>query len=81
MLQRWNSMPYIVDDLSIVAVYMYSLFLLLSSLYFFPIFWTFTFTLQVMNLIGDVKGKVAVMVDDMIDTAGLFLSLFYLHFS
>lgn len=28
------------------------------------------FTLQVMNLIGDVKGKVAVMVDDMIDTAG-----------
>lgn len=25
---------------------------------------------QVMNLIGDVKGKVAVMVDDMIDTAG-----------
>ncbi|KAF8407436.1 hypothetical protein HHK36_006569 [Tetracentron sinense] len=26
--------------------------------------------LQVMNLIGDVKGKVAVMVDDMIDTAG-----------
>lgn len=26
--------------------------------------------MQVMNLIGDVKGKVAVMVDDMIDTAG-----------
>lgn len=26
--------------------------------------------LQVMNLIGDVRGKVAVMVDDMIDTAG-----------
>lgn len=25
---------------------------------------------QVMNLIGDVKGKVAVLVDDMIDTAG-----------
>lgn len=25
---------------------------------------------QVMNLIGDVKGKVAIMVDDMIDTAG-----------
>lgn len=25
---------------------------------------------QVINLIGDVKGKVAVMVDDMIDTAG-----------
>jgi len=23
-----------------------------------------------MNLIGDVKGKVAVVVDDMIDTAG-----------
>jgi len=23
-----------------------------------------------MNLIGDVRGKVAVMVDDMIDTAG-----------
>lgn len=23
-----------------------------------------------MNLIGDVKGKVAIMVDDMIDTAG-----------
>lgn len=29
--------------------------------------------LQVMNLIGDVKGKVAVMVDDMIDTAGEFV--------
>lgn len=28
------------------------------------------FLFQVMNLIGDVKGKVAVMVDDMIDTAG-----------
>ena len=28
------------------------------------------FIVQVMNLIGDVKGKVAVMVDDMIDTAG-----------
>jgi ribose-phosphate pyrophosphokinase len=27
-------------------------------------------TSQVMNLIGDVKGKVAVMMDDMIDTAG-----------
>ncbi|XWS49606.1 hypothetical protein CRYUN_Cryun12cG0017500 [Craigia yunnanensis] len=25
---------------------------------------------EVMNLIGDIKGKVAVMVDDMIDTAG-----------
>ncbi|ESR50554.1 hypothetical protein CICLE_v10031791mg [Citrus x clementina] len=25
---------------------------------------------EVMNLIGDVKGRVAVMVDDMIDTAG-----------
>jgi ribose-phosphate pyrophosphokinase len=25
---------------------------------------------EVMNLIGDVKGKVAVLVDDMIDTAG-----------
>ncbi|CAM6089321.1 unnamed protein product [Calypogeia fissa] len=25
---------------------------------------------EVMNLIGDVKGKIAVMVDDMIDTAG-----------
>ena len=32
--------------------------------------------MQVMNLIGDVKGKVAVMVDDMIDTAGGFSSLF-----
>ncbi|KAG6523029.1 hypothetical protein ZIOFF_020186 [Zingiber officinale] len=28
---------------------------------------------EVMNLIGDVKGKVAVMVDDMIDTAGNWL--------
>ena len=28
-----------------------------------------------MNLIGDVKGKVAVMVDDMIDTAGELKSL------
>lgn len=26
--------------------------------------------MQVMNLIGDVKGKVAVLMDDMIDTAG-----------
>ena len=26
--------------------------------------------LQVLNWIGDVKGKVEVMVDDMIDTAG-----------
>jgi phosphoribosylpyrophosphate synthetase len=25
-----------------------------------------------MNLIGDVRGKVAVMMDDMIDTAGTF---------
>ncbi len=25
---------------------------------------------EVMNLIGDVRGKVAVLVDDMIDTAG-----------
>lgn len=33
-----------------------------------------TFILQVMNLIGDVKGKVAVMVDDMIDTAGELVS-------
>jgi phosphoribosylpyrophosphate synthetase len=30
--------------------------------------------LQVMNLIGDVRGKVAVMMDDMIDTAGKFSS-------
>lgn len=29
-----------------------------------------------MNLIGDVKGKVAVMVDDMIDTAGEHSFLF-----
>ncbi|RRT60820.1 hypothetical protein GW17_00026946 [Ensete ventricosum] len=28
---------------------------------------------EVMNLIGDVKGKVAVLVDDMIDTAGKLL--------
>lgn len=26
---------------------------------------------EVMNLIGDVRGKVAVLVDDMIDTAGI----------
>lgn len=25
---------------------------------------------EVMNIIGDVRGKVAVLVDDMIDTAG-----------
>lgn len=31
---------------------------------------------QVMNLIGDVKGKVAIMVDDMIDTAGIHLRMF-----
>lgn len=29
---------------------------------------------QVMNLIGDVEGKVAIMVDDMIDTAGMVSS-------
>ena len=29
---------------------------------------------EVMNLIGDVKGKVAVLVDDMIDTAGTILN-------
>lgn len=30
-----------------------------------------------MNLIGDVKGKIAVMVDDMIDTAGKrFIQIF-----
>ena len=28
-----------------------------------------------MNLIGDVRGKVAVMVDDMIDTAGITVFL------
>lgn len=33
---------------------------------------------EVMNLIGDVKDKVAVLVDDMIDTAGALL-LPYLH--
>jgi hypothetical protein len=37
-----------------------------------------------MHLIGDVKGKVAIMVDDMIDTAGwqsVFLPFFfgYIH--
>jgi phosphoribosylpyrophosphate synthetase len=36
--------------------------------------------LQVMNLIGDVKGKVAVMVDDMIDTAGMPSSMHNLTF-
>ncbi|KAK2998033.1 hypothetical protein RJ639_025226 [Escallonia herrerae] len=30
---------------------------------------------EVMNLIGDVKGKVAVMVDDMIDTAVIILDV------
>lgn len=29
--------------------------------------------MQVLNLIGDVKGKVAIMLDDMIDTAGELL--------
>lgn len=33
--------------------------------------------LQVMNLIGDVRGKVAVMMDDMIDTAGKFSLVSY----
>lgn len=40
--------------------------------------------LQVMNLIGDVKGKVAVMVDDMIDTAGelrtKYIAIWFIHF-
>ena len=31
---------------------------------------------EVMNLIGDVKDKVAVLVDDMIDTAGMLQSAF-----
>ena len=35
---------------------------------------------EVMNLIGDVKDKVAVLVDDMIDTAGAPLLLLK-HFS
>jgi len=39
------------------------------------------YALQVMHLIGDVKGKVAIMVDDMIDTAGwqsvLFPNFFF----
>ncbi len=30
-----------------------------------------------MNLIGDVQGKVAVMVDDMIDTAGMLDEVLY----
>jgi phosphoribosylpyrophosphate synthetase len=38
------------------------------------------FPLQVMNLIGDVKGKVAIMVDDMIDTAGMPSSMHNLTF-
>jgi len=38
------------------------------------------FVMQVMNLIGDVKGKVAVMVDDMIDTAGMPSSMPNLKF-
>lgn len=32
-----------------------------------------------MNLIGDVKGKVAVMVDDMIDTAGELSQYMYIY--
>lgn len=39
------------------------------------------FALKVMNLIGDVKGKVAVMVDDMIDTAGMSISMPYFKFA
>ena len=31
-----------------------------------------------MNLIGDVRGKVAVMMDDMIDTAGKLSHLKYI---
>ena len=35
---------------------------------------------EVMNVIGEVKGKVAVVVDDMIDTAGRVIWLnFYYH--
>lgn len=47
-------------------------FLLATSLSMHPILSPshYFVVLQVMNLIGDVKGKVAVMVDDMIDTAG-----------
>lgn len=37
---------------------------------FWPLMTLIVDDLQVMNLIGDVKGKVAIMVDDMIDTAG-----------
>lgn len=32
---------------------------------------------EVMNLIGDVRDKVAVLVDDMIDTAGQYLEQAY----
>jgi ribose-phosphate pyrophosphokinase len=33
-----------------------------------------TSRVRVMNLIGDVKGKVAVLLDDMIDTAGTIVN-------
>ncbi|KAA8544098.1 hypothetical protein F0562_022110 [Nyssa sinensis] len=36
--------------------------------------------IEVMNLIGDVKGKVAVMVDDMIDTAEGLLQKVQLYY-
>jgi len=32
---------------------------------------------EVMNIIGDVRGKVAVLVDDMIDTAGTITNALY----
>lgn len=55
---------------------MFLFFLSLESLDVFDII----ITMQVMNLIGDVKGKVAVMVDDMIDTAGeIFVPLVFLY--
>lgn len=34
---------------------------------------------EVMNLIGDVRGKVAVLVDDMIDTAGTITNAAKVH--
>lgn len=63
----------LVSLCSMIVIFEFSfiLHILIQLEIFYCYFYIFACALlQVMNLIGDVKGKVAVMVDDMIDTAG-----------
>lgn len=69
MLENGHIPPsFDVKDTKIFSAFYHCVLLLF---FFLACYYAFhMFDLQVMNLIGDVKGKVAVMVDDMIDTAG-----------